>query len=170
MNADYIRLAHRKAVWAELRRVILDRYIAEDAPAKEQIICEEVPYKNKEVTAEAILACLEEIEVLEHEEHVGMSEYEMKKREPRARRVQAAADTQPDADAVVGAPVADVPAADGEVRDQEWARANPDGSPEPKDEEGDGEDEGEGEDAPEPELKPAAPAAKRGRARSTPTG
>ena len=169
MNADYIRLAHRKAVWAELRRVILDRYIAEDAPAKEQIICEEVPYKNKEVTAEAILACLEEIEVLEHEEHVGMSESVMKTREPRARRVQAAADTQPDADAAVGAPVADVPAAAGEVRDQD-AGVNPDGSPEPKDEEGDGEDEVEGEDAPEPELKPAAPAAKRGRARSTPTG
>jgi len=164
MNADYIRLAHRKAVWAELRRVILDRYIAEDAPAKEQIICEEVPYKNKEVTAEAILACLEEIELLEHEEHVGMSEYVMQKREPRARRLQASDGPKPDADAAVGAPVADADAG----AEPERGDGNPDRSPEPKDEESVGEDEGE--DAPEPELKPAAPEGKRGRARSTPTG
>lgn len=84
MNPDFVRLAHRKAVWAELRRVILDRYIAEDAPAKEQIICEEVPYKNKDVTPEAILECLREIELLETQDHYELNQYELKKRTTNA--------------------------------------------------------------------------------------
>jgi hypothetical protein len=93
MNADFIRIAHRKAIWVELQRLLLDKYVAQDGPAKEQIICEEVPYSHKDVTNEALLEVLELIQQHECDEQLEMKQFEFKRRRPKdeSREQQAAA-------------------------------------------------------------------------------
>lgn len=83
MNADFIRIAHRKAIWTELQRILLDKYVASDGPPKEQIICEEVPYANKDVTNEALLEVLEAIQQHECDEQLEMRQFEFKRRRPK---------------------------------------------------------------------------------------
>jgi hypothetical protein len=155
MNADFIRIAHRKAVWAELRRVLLERYVAEDAPPKEQIICEEVPYKSKEVTNEAILECLDEIQQLELDEQMEMSKFEMRKRPERVRRQPA--EQQPEQpEPSDGKPVeraAPVPVPTDQRTGFDY---DPNGSPEPRDEE-DGEEDGGDDASAAPHTEQVAP-------------
>jgi hypothetical protein len=99
MNADFVRLAHRKAIWAELQRLLLDKYVASDGPPKEEIVCEEVPYAQKDVTNEAVLEVLEIIQQHELDENLEMRNYEFKKRERiNAKREQEQPDSDPDAD------------------------------------------------------------------------
>lgn len=95
MNADFIRIAHRKAVWVELQRILLDKFVASDGPAKEQIICEEVPYAHKDVTNEALLEVLELIQQHECDEQLEMKQFELKRRRPKdePRNEPAAAST-----------------------------------------------------------------------------
>lgn len=163
MNADFIRIAHRKAVWAELRRVLLERYIAEDAPPKEQIICEDVPYRNKEVTNEALLECLDELQQLELDEQVEMSKFEMRRRTDRARRQLSEQQPQQPSDGEpAAAPVAAKP--------KSGFDHNPDGSPEPRDEEGGEGDGEEGEADPESVHEAAPSEGERRRERSGKAG
>ena len=38
MNADFIRIAHRRSVWAELQRLLMERYVNSEQPAKAQLV------------------------------------------------------------------------------------------------------------------------------------
>lgn len=80
IHPDYIRTAHRRAIYQEIQRLLMEKYVAVDRPAKEPIICEEVPFSNKEVTQEALLEVLNTIELLQQEERVSMSQFEMRRK------------------------------------------------------------------------------------------
>lgn len=96
MNADYVRLAHRKTIWSQLQAILLDKYIEQDGVAKEQLICEEVPYKNKDVTNEAFLEVLEILQQHEIDEQVEMRQFEFKRRRPKDDGQQQPPAPQPD--------------------------------------------------------------------------
>jgi hypothetical protein len=168
MNADFVRLAHRKAIWAELQRLLLDKYVASDGPPKEEIVCEEVPYAQKDVTNEAVLEVLEIIQQHELDENLEMRNYEFKKRERiNAKREQEQSDSDPDADgpAIFGG--FDGPAINGPLRAGNPPVAKPSGGqssqpPVREEEEGaaaaDGERQSPHPSASEPDRKRSASA------------
>lgn len=82
MSPEFVRIAYRKAVWAELYRLLIDRYVAQDGPAKEQIVCEEVPFSQKDVTNDAVLEVLELIQQHEMDEQLEMRQFEFRRRRP----------------------------------------------------------------------------------------
>src|ERR1019366_3249493 len=88
MHPDFIRLAHRRSIWAEIQRLIVDRYIQQgEQPPREQIICEDVPFAKKEVTQEALYEVLCMLEESQDSERCQMSQFEMKRKDvPQAKR------------------------------------------------------------------------------------
>jgi hypothetical protein len=88
MNRDYVRIAHRRAAMMELQRVLMDTYIPGDSPAKKEVICDEVPFSDKEVTAEALIEVYELLERLQQEEKFEMSKFEFRRRDDRTASEQ----------------------------------------------------------------------------------
>lgn len=98
MTPEFVRLAHRKAVWNEIQKFLIDRYVAQDGPAKEQIICEEVPFSQKDVTNDVVLEVLELIQQHECDEQLEMKQFEFRRRRPANEQPgnqQAAASSSP---------------------------------------------------------------------------
>jgi hypothetical protein len=97
MNAEYSRHAYRKAVWAELGRVIVDRYLAHDEAAKTQIVCEDVFRTPREVPEDVLLEIADRLRAFELEEERQMLRFELVCREPGGAAARAPAPEAPPA-------------------------------------------------------------------------
>jgi hypothetical protein len=81
MNAEYTRHAYRRAVWAELGRLLLDRYLSTDNPPSAQILCEEVFRSPREVPEDVILEIADRLRAYASEEEHELLRFELRKRE-----------------------------------------------------------------------------------------
>jgi hypothetical protein len=90
MSTDYTRHAHRRTVLAELQRVLLQRFISKggDEP-KERLLCEEVFFADKEVTQEALMEIMEELQRREADERIQMTQYEFRRRDVTTKPAKA---------------------------------------------------------------------------------
>jgi hypothetical protein len=82
MNAEYTRHAYRKAVWAELGRLVVERYLGQDGPAKLQILCEDVFRTPREVPEDVLLEIADRLRAFELEEERQLLRFELVCREP----------------------------------------------------------------------------------------
>lgn len=99
INHEFIRFAHRRAVWAELQRLLMDRYVAQDKPPAAEIICEEVPFAMKEVKQDVLMEMLDELEELQDAERKQMMQFEMKRKSNgRRAKEQPEEEERPDGD------------------------------------------------------------------------
>ena len=80
MNPDYQRHAYARVILYELRHYLKDRFVAAEAPAKAQMICEEVLYAEREVPQHALLEMLQRLARMEEHERLEMAEYDMQRR------------------------------------------------------------------------------------------
>lgn len=80
MNPDYQCHAYARVILYELRHYLKDRFVAAEAPAKAQMICEEVLYADREVPQQAFLEILQRLARMEEQERLAMAEYEMQRR------------------------------------------------------------------------------------------
>lgn len=81
IHPEYVHLAHRKAVWALIQNLLMERYITgENTSAASEIICEEVPLAQKVVKETTIMEILEELELKQEEERRQMMQFEMRRR------------------------------------------------------------------------------------------
>jgi hypothetical protein len=76
-NAEYSRHAYRKAVWAELGRLIVDRYLSHDEAAKTQILCEDVFRTPREVPEDVLMEIADRLRAFELEEERQMLRFEL---------------------------------------------------------------------------------------------
>ena len=81
MSSDYIRLSHRRTVFAQLQRYLLQTFIGKGSdPPKEELTCEEVFYADRLVSQEALLEVLDSLSRQEADEHSQMAQYELRRR------------------------------------------------------------------------------------------
>jgi hypothetical protein len=80
MNPEYREHAYARTIFKELERHLLDRFISVDAPAKADLLCEEVYYADRKVTQEALRAMLVRIRRMGEQAALQMSEFETTRR------------------------------------------------------------------------------------------
>jgi hypothetical protein len=80
ISHEFIRHAYRRAVWAELQRLLMDRYVVQDKPPAAEIICEEVPFAQRVVREDVLMEMLDELELLQEAERREMMQFEMKRK------------------------------------------------------------------------------------------
>jgi hypothetical protein len=75
MNKEYIELAHRKSLLDYVSRLLMDRLVDGDAPAKERVICEEAPFREREVPQDVVLEMVEQAQQESHELQLEMNKF-----------------------------------------------------------------------------------------------
>lgn len=79
MNSEYIRQAYLRTILSELQKYLLDKFISMDGSPKETLLCEDVLYKHREVTQDALLDVLDKLVELEGTAKAQMAGYEFRK-------------------------------------------------------------------------------------------
>jgi hypothetical protein len=74
-SEEFAKLAKRKSVLDYVVRLLMDRAVEGDTPAKDRIICEEVSYKEREVDQRTILDFKERLEQEAHELQLEMNQF-----------------------------------------------------------------------------------------------
>jgi hypothetical protein len=84
MNSEFTRAAHRKSVFAQLQRIVQEKYVDGDAPAKERLVCEEAFYSDREITQEAFFDVIEALRDLEETEERRLRRFVLRERNEQA--------------------------------------------------------------------------------------
>ena len=74
-SSEFRGHAVRRKILHYLQRVLLDNTIDSDTPAKEQIICEELPRSESIITQREITFMLDDLQVMENRERMAMNEF-----------------------------------------------------------------------------------------------
>jgi len=75
MNAAYKRHAYTRSILYELERHLMDRFVSVDAPAKAEIICEEVFYADRTVPQEALQDTVNFLRRMQDHERLQMADF-----------------------------------------------------------------------------------------------
>jgi hypothetical protein len=76
MSSDqYHKHAHARSTYQWLQRVMLDRVVATETPARETITCEEAFVANSTVPQGSLQETLNVLRLLENREHVQMNQF-----------------------------------------------------------------------------------------------
>lgn len=83
MNTSYKKLAYEVTVFALLRRTLEEKYLQGGGSLKEDLICELVPYADRQVPNETVADVIQRL--LEEERRLSeeMAQYEFRKRDVR---------------------------------------------------------------------------------------
>jgi hypothetical protein len=85
MHNEFVQLAQRKSLLEYCQRLLADRLIDSDLPAKERVLCEEVPFKDREVPQHVIQSLSEELQQQSHELQLEMNKFTFTKKVPHAK-------------------------------------------------------------------------------------
>lgn len=86
MFEEYRALAYRKAIWEKLGALLKD-YFPEDLGEANVITCDDVPYKDRKVTREAIEDVLEELAGITKEAEKQMASFDMVRKDDAGKRI-----------------------------------------------------------------------------------
>lgn len=81
--SDYRNHAYERCIVEELQRILIDRFVASDAPPRQTLVCEEAIRSESDVPQEAFLRVLEKLQVWENHERSKMSQYHWRREEPQ---------------------------------------------------------------------------------------
>jgi len=86
MFEEYKALAYRKAIWQKLGTLLRD-YFPEDLGESNAITCDDVPYKDRTVTREAIEDVLEELAGIIQGAEKQMASFDMVRKDDAGKRI-----------------------------------------------------------------------------------
>jgi hypothetical protein len=75
-NEEYATLAQRKSLLEYVQKLLIDRLVDSEMPAKERVICEEVLYKDREVPQGLIQQLSNQLLQQAHELQLEMNQFE----------------------------------------------------------------------------------------------
>ena len=80
---EYLRLQYQKAIWAELRRHLIEQYVDGDGLGKEELICDQTPYALRVTPHEELHAVVNILKAEESAIEAELSKFQLQKIEIR---------------------------------------------------------------------------------------
>lgn len=77
MNDEYIKLAHKKAVFQQLQRYLMETFVENAGQSKSAIAADEAPFSQRTVPQKTIAEVLNILSVAEVELSAEMSQFQM---------------------------------------------------------------------------------------------